>query len=168
MQFLLTLVTMAAAIAATPHSLTRSEPVAVRKVIDGHTIDVKTVGRVRLLGLTSPKPVPGDPSMAAVAREARRRLEELVLLRWVRLEREGGVDARSRHVAYVVREDGLFVNAALVRDGLARVVAGGEGNARLEELKRAEAEARSFRRGLWGYTAFSTKFPARGRKKPKS
>ena len=40
--------------------------------------------------------------MAAVAREARRRLEELVLLRWVRLEREGGVDARSRHVAYVV------------------------------------------------------------------
>ena len=47
-----------------------------------------------------------------------------MLHRWVRLEQEGAlVDAYNRHLAYVMREDGLFVNAALVRDGLARVSA---------------------------------------------
>ena len=60
-------------------------------------------------------------------------------------------DAYDRHLAYVMREDGVFVNAALVRDGLARVTARVP-LTRLDELKRAEAEAQSFRRGMWGDT----------------
>ena len=39
-----------------------------------------------------------------------------------------------------VRDDGLFVNAAMVREGLARVAARGP-LTRLDELKRAESEA---------------------------
>ena len=47
-----------------------------------------------------------------------------MLHRWVRLEREGTPrDVYNRHLAYVITEDGLFVNAALVREGLARVSA---------------------------------------------
>ena len=69
-----------------------------------------------------------------------------------RLEQESPMrDVYDRHLAYVMREDGVFVNAALVRDGLARVTARVP-LARLDELKRAEAEAQSLRRGMWGDT----------------
>jgi endonuclease YncB( thermonuclease family) len=68
----------------------------------------------------------------------------------VRLEQEGARrDASNRHLAYVMTEDGLCVNAALVRDGLARVSVRLP-LTRLPELQRAEADARAFRRGMWG------------------
>jgi micrococcal nuclease len=121
--------------------LTRSPSVMVRSVIDGETIDVATIGRVRLLGIDVPRKA--EP----FAREARERLTALVLRRWVRVEHEGS--ARGAIRAYVVRDDGLLINAALVREGLARVSAI-EPPVRLAELDRVEAEARSARRGLWG------------------
>jgi endonuclease YncB( thermonuclease family) len=112
----------------------------VRAVIDANTIDVTTIGRVRLLGVDAPR------TTEPFAREARERLAVLVLHRWVRLEHDGSASGRIR--AYVVRDDGLFVNTVLVREGLARVNAR-QAPVRLAELEHAEAEARSFRRGLW-------------------
>ena len=113
----------------------------MRSVLDGDTIDVAGVGRVRLLGIDAPEIAHGHDTAAPFACEARERLVELVLHRWVRLEADvARLDGYSRHLAYVVREDGLFVNAALVREGLARVSARVP-LARLRELQRAEAEA---------------------------
>jgi micrococcal nuclease len=140
------IISLVAAVAAiqTPSvnpGLTRSASVMVRAVIDGDTIDVAMIGRVRLLGVDAPRRA--EP----FAREARERLAVLVLRRWVRLEHDGSAPGVIR--AYVVRDDGLFANAVLVREGLARVNAR-RAPVRLAELERAEAEARSFRRGLWG------------------
>jgi len=74
----------------------------------------------------------------------------LVLHRWVRLEQDGVArDVYNRRLAYVHTGDGVFVNAALLRDGLARVSARLP-LTRLDELKRAEEEAQTFRRGIWG------------------
>jgi micrococcal nuclease len=129
--------------------VTRSAPVLVRSVIDGDTIDVATVGRVRLLGIDAPEVGHGFDTSAPFGREARERLTQLVLHRWVRLEQESSTrDVYSRHLAYVLTEDGVCVNAALVRDGLARVSARVP-LTRLPELQRAEADARAFRRGMW-------------------
>ena len=130
----------------------RSDPVLVRSVIDGDTIDVATVGRVRLLGIDAPEIGRGYDTSAPYGREARERLTRLILHRWVRLEQEGlALDVYSRHLAYVVTEDGVCVNATLVREGLARVSARLP-LTRLPELQRAEAEAQAFRRGMWGST----------------
>jgi micrococcal nuclease len=132
---------------ATPQ---RSDPVLVRSVLDGDTIDVAGVGRVRLLGIDAPERAHGLDTAAPFANEAREKLIALVLHRWVRLEADvEKLDGYNRRLAYVVREDGLFVNAELVRDGLARVSARLR-HARLAELKRAEAEAQRARRGMWG------------------
>src|SRR3954470_6669271 len=153
MQILLTvLLTAIAAIQTSSFAAraTRSDPVLVRSVIDGDTIDVAAIGRVRLLGIDAPEIGRGYDTSAPFGREARDRLTQLVLRRWVRLEQEGPIfDLYNRHLAYVLTEDGLFVNAALVRDGLARVSARVP-LARLPELQRAEAEAQTFRRGMWG------------------
>jgi endonuclease YncB( thermonuclease family) len=153
MQILITMALTAVATietSALPARVTRSAPVLVRSVLDGDTIDVATVGRVRLLGIDAPEVGRGFDTSAPFGREARERLAQLVLHRWVRLEQEGTArDVYSRHLAYVLTEDGVFVNAALVRDGLARVSAR-EPLTRLQELQRAEADAQAFRRGMWG------------------
>jgi micrococcal nuclease len=153
MQILITAAMLAVVIIETPAQaprVTRSASLLVRSVIDGDTIDVATVGRVRLLGIDAPELGRGFDTSAPFGREARARLTQLVLHRWVRLEMEGAErDVYNRHLAYVLTEDGVCVNAALVRDGLARVSARVP-LTRLQELQRAEAEAQSFRRGMWG------------------
>jgi micrococcal nuclease len=158
---------------------TRSDPVLVRSVLDGDTIDVSTIGRVRLLGVDAPELGRQYDTPAPFAREARERLASLVLKHWVHLEWDGPIrDVYNRHLAYVVREDGLFVNAALVREGLARVTARLP-LGRLDELNRAEHEAQAFRRGMWGaapsvpqpsYTPPSTgkRSPSATTKKPRT
>jgi len=150
MQILLSASLAALAFLATPGSA-HADPVLVRSVLDGDTIDVVGVGRVRLLGIDAPELAHGHDTAAPFAFEAREKLAELVLHRWVRLEADvERRDGYNRRLAYVVREDGLFVNAALLREGLARVTARVP-LARLAELKRAEAEAQASKRGMWGH-----------------
>jgi micrococcal nuclease len=152
-QILLTLLTAAVAVAQTggaTSGLARSAPVLVRQVFDGDTVDVGGVGRVRLLGIDAPEVSHGLDTPAPFGLEAKERLTALLLHRWVRLEEDGDrVDAYKRRLAYVWTEDGQFINAVIVREGLARVSAR-TAIARLDELKRAEAEAQTFRRGIWG------------------
>ena len=149
MKFLLVTASLVLAIASigSPHArlgaaaLRRTDPVLVKAVIDGDTIDVAAIGRVRLLGIDAPEIGRGFDTAAPFARAARDRLADLVLHRWVRLETENDqLDAYKRHLAYVLREDGVCANTVLVREGLARVTARTP-LARLGELKRAEAEA---------------------------
>jgi micrococcal nuclease len=128
----------------------RSEPVLVRNVVDGDTIDVITFGRVRLLGIDAPEVGKVFDTPAPFAKEATDRLTALVLHRWVRLEQEGpSKDIYNRHLAYVVTEDGVCANVVLVREGLARISARLP-LTRLAELQRAQAEAQAFHRGMWG------------------
>jgi endonuclease YncB( thermonuclease family) len=157
--------------------IVRSDPVLVRSVVDGDTIDVVGVGRVRLLGIDAPELGRVYDTAAPFAKEARDRLTALVLHRWIRLEQEGeALDAYNRRLAYVMTEDGMFVNATIVREGLARVTAR-VALSRLAELQRAEAEAQAFRRGMWGSTpqvpstgytrrSGATRSPAQKRKQP--
>jgi len=155
MQILIALALAAAAVSSTAP---RSEPLLVRAVIDGTTIDVARVGHVRLLGLDAPVASRrGGAASSRLARAARERLAALVLRRWVRLETdEGKSGASGRHVAFVFREDGLFVNLVLLREGLARLGAK-RPRSHDDELRRAQAEAQSFRRGIWGAKARYTR-----------
>ena len=165
MQILIALTAMAVAVFQTSAPgergrLTRSESLLVRAVIDGNTIDVATLGRVRLLGIEAPRIGRGSDTSAPLGREARQRLASLVLHRWIRLEYEGAAkNASSHRLAYVTTEDGQFVNAVLVREGLARVAAHGP-LTRLSELQRAEAEARASRSGMWATAGYTERLKA--------
>src|SRR5204862_7799964 len=66
---------------------TRSASVMVRAVIDGDTIDVATIGRVRLLGIAAPPIGGGFITKLPFAHQSRERLAALLLRRWVHLER---------------------------------------------------------------------------------
>ncbi len=110
-------------------------------MVDGDTL-VTSAGRVRLYGVNAPEV--GD-SCADDATERLRRLagEE------VRLEDAPRVqDAFGRRLAYVYREDGRSIDAALVWGGYA-VAWTADGQHR-EELVGLERDARSAGRGcLW-------------------
>ena len=161
MQFLLALAIAAVAATQASDRFRRSDPVLVRAVIDGETIEVMTIGRVRLLGVDAAAVEHGEKAAGTFGKAARDRLVSLVSHRYVRLEWEtAGPAASTRHRAYVVREDGVFVNAVLVREGLARVSARFQG-ARLAELQNAEREALSARRGLWSAGGRRRVAPAR-------
>lgn len=116
-------------------AILRTDPVLVTKVSDGDSITVASIGSVRLLGI--------DASSA----KARERLESIVFRRWVRLEYDDESGRVSKHRAYVMLDTGEFVNATLVREGLARVARGNF--SRRRELERAQEEAQRFQRGIW-------------------
>jgi micrococcal nuclease len=133
-----------------PATAWRSEPVLVRAVTDGDTITVQPLGRVNLLGIEAPQLARTASGIAPFAMEAHERLAALVFHRWVRLETDGlPLTKAGRRAAYVLTEDGEFINGVLVREGLARVSAR-PGVHRLEELERAQRDAQLSRRGMWG------------------
>src|SRR5689334_22736091 len=117
MQFLRVLSVVGVAAFASPQKMSGAEMVAVRTVVDGNTIDVANYGRVRLAGIHAPRMGRRGVDSEPFAEDAWRRLAGLVGGRFVRLE----FPSAARSSAYVVLDDGTFVNAALVADGLARV-----------------------------------------------
>ena len=176
MQFLLALAVAAVAAAQTSPALKRSESLLVRAVIDGDTIDVVTIGPVHLLGIDAPSIGRRSETASPFGREARDRLAALVLHRWIRLEREiTRFDAHVRRPAYVMREDGLFVNAVMVPEGLTRLSVRLP-SAHLAELQRAEHEAQVFHRGIWGHAGEArtvashgpARYTAKAKKAPRS
>lgn len=141
---------MLSALAVGPALWAGPEHHPVRYVVDGDTLDVSQVGRVRLLGIDAPETGIGLDTPAAFAREARALLATLVGGRYVSLEADGDrYDKYGRRLAYVLRDDGLLVNAEMLRAGLARISARRQLR-RLSELRAAERAAKVARRGMWG------------------
>ena len=145
MQILRILSLVAIAASATQH-VSGPEVVAVRAVTAAGGLDVAGYGRIRLAGIRIPKAGRGGMEGEPFGHEAHDRLEGMLAHRYVRLEFPAPV---SRSAAYVLLEDGTFVNAVLVREGLARVSSRAP-DARQAALLRAEEEARVARRGMWG------------------
>lgn len=123
---------------------------SVRYVVDGDTLDVSHVGRVRLLGIDAPEVGIGLDTPAPFAPEAKALLATLVGGRYASLEADGDrYDKYGRRLAYLLRDDGLLVNAEMLRAGLARVSARRQLR-RLGELRAAERSAKVARKGMWG------------------
>lgn len=147
---LLTLCMSEAAAGAGPAKWDCGIVALVTRVIDGDTIEVAGLGRVRLLGIDAPEMGGPFERPAPFALEARDALQALVFHRWARFECDGDRDdSYGRRLAYVRLETGELVNVRMVRDGLARVSARRR-LLRWDELRSAETEARMRRRGMWG------------------
>lgn len=141
----------------------RSDDATVVRVTDGDTIVVETQGgedRVRLIGLDAPETsVGGGQAAECYGQEATRDLEAMVGSRRVKLvQDEDDRDRFDRRLSYVYRaDDGLFVNAELVKRGSAIAIRVAPNEAHFDELRRLEEEARKDKRGLWGACSLSAK-----------
>jgi micrococcal nuclease len=126
----------------------------VTRVVDGDTVKVAIGGRrdtVRYIGVDTPETHrPGTPvqCFGQAATEYNRRLVagRAVVLRTDAEPR----DRYGRLLAYVYRRgDGLFVNAALVREGFAAILTIPPNVAHATELVRLERRARQAGEGRW-------------------
>jgi micrococcal nuclease len=138
--------------------LGRDEPPAtavavVSRVVDGDTVEVRLDGRiedVRYIGVDTPETVePGAP-VDCFGPQASAFNHRLVEGRRVRLV--FGVERRDvydRLLAYVYLGD-RFVNAELVRRGLARTLTIPPNDRYAERLEQLEIVASRAGRGLWG------------------
>jgi len=133
-----------------------SGPAVVLRVIDGDTIEVRFDGGredVRLIGVDTPETVkPGTP-VQCYGPSASHFTHALLEGRRVRLTL--GVERRDiygRLLAYV-RLPHLFVNAELVRRGLARTLTIPPNDRYAPLLRRLERRAARDGRGLWSACA---------------
>ena len=132
---------------------TRSDWAYVTRAVDGDTIEVQLGGEeedVRYIGVDTPETVkPGEP-VQCFGPQASHFNHGLVEGERVRLvfdaERR---DVYGRLLAYVYL-DGRFVNAELVRRGLARTLTIPPNDRFAARLKRLEIAAARAGRGLWG------------------
>ncbi|CAO3408028.1 thermonuclease family protein [Azospirillum largimobile] len=130
-----------------------AEPLRVTAVLDGDTLELEDGRRVRLAGIEAAKPprhaTPADGRVWPLAETATRALSELALGRRVALHGPAPVDRHGRLLAHLVREDGLWLQSALVVRGLARVHTRPDARAYAAELLAGEEAARNAGRGLW-------------------
>ena len=125
----------------------------VERVVDGDTIVVRDVGRVRLIGVDTPETVHPSRPVEFFGREASAFTKQLVDGKRVLLEYDRQrTDRYGRTLAYVHLPDGTFVNAEIIRRGY------GHAYTRfpfkyLDRFRGLERDARRAGRGLWGSAA---------------
>jgi len=123
----------------------------VTRLVDGDTLVVDGV-RIRLIGVDTPESKrPGSPVECFALEAAARMAALLPVGTAVRLALDvDPTDDYGRTLAYVYRaSDGLFVNAALVREGYASVLTVPPNVRHAEELLELQRQAREAGRGLW-------------------
>ena len=152
------LVVLALLLAAPP-----AEAQLVERVIDGDTVVVRGVGRVRLIGVDTPETVDPRRPVEFFGREASAFTKRLLEGQQVRLEYDRErTDRYGRTLAYVYLRDGTFANAEIVRRGY------GHAYTRfpfrhLDRFRRLEREAREAGRGLWAGGAAGSQPAGRAR-----
>lgn len=128
---------------------------AVVRVVDGDTIVVNVDGKnesVRMIGVDTPELNDSRTGVQCFAQEASDKTKALVAGKKVRLEKDpsqGDRDKYKRLLAYVFREDGVFVNKNLIAEGFAHEYTYDGKYKYQAELKAAEANAESAGKGLW-------------------
>jgi endonuclease YncB( thermonuclease family) len=156
---------LAAAAVVSPPAVVTEAPAAkpvqagalylVTKVVDGDTITISMNGSpetLRLIGIDTPETVDPRSAVQCFGAEASSKTKELLTGKKVRIEKEssqGERDKYDRLLAYVYREDGLFINKYLVENGYAHEYTYNKPYQYREDFKTAENTAKAQGKGLW-------------------
>jgi len=121
----------------------------ILRIIDGDTIEVEKIGKIRLIGVDTPEiahPLKPVQFFAKKASEYTRRIAEG---KRVRLEYgQERIDKYGRTLAYIYFENGKMLNAEIIKDGYGFAYTKYPFKY-MEEFRKYEREAREHERGLW-------------------
>lgn len=127
----------------------------VVRVIDGDTIVINKNGvneSVRLIGIDTPETVHSTKPIQCFGIEASKKTKEWLEGAQVELiidEGEGERDKYRRLLGYIYREDGMFINLELIKQGFAYEYTYEDPYQYQAEFMAAQTLAESERRGLW-------------------
>lgn len=148
----------AAVRAASPQALPSGNPGVVVEVVDGDTVMLDTGVEVRMVGIQAPKLPLGRRGFQSwpLADEAKVTLESLVANR--RLTPHFGgreMDRHGRALAHLVSEGGIWLQAEMLRLGMARVYSFPDNTALVDEMLALERAAREARFGIWSHPFYA-------------
>lgn len=130
----------------------------VLRVVDGDTIDVSVDGnptRVRLIGINAPESVDPRRPLQCFGKEASAYMHTLLDGRSVRLTTDPSQDRYDKYgrlLAYVYRDDSMFINEVMIDRGYAYEYTFITPYLYQQEFKGTEQGARTSLRGLWAST----------------
>lgn len=146
----------AVTVSSTPEFIVSKDDLyEVLSVVDGDTIVVDLNGvkeTVRLIGVDTPETVHPSKPVQCFGTEASARTKNWLTDRKIVLvgdPSQGARDKYGRLLAYVRRDDGLFVNRELISEGFAFEYTYNLPYEYQAEFKAAEAAAREGKKGLW-------------------
>jgi micrococcal nuclease len=123
--------------------------------VDGDTIVISYNGtdtKVRLLGINTPETVDPRKTVECFGKEASLYTKQLLQDRQVSIvfdQTQGEKDKYGRLLAYVYRDDGLFINKELVLGGYAYEYTYHTPYLFQKEFKDAQRDAEQGQKGLW-------------------
>jgi len=127
----------------------------VSRVVDGDTIEVTKNGikeKVRLIGVNTPETVDPRKKVECFGKEASAYAKEILMNQKVTVVSDSTQDTRDRYgrlLAYVYREDGLFVNKHMIEEGYAYEYTYKAPYLFQKEFKEAQLKAQTEGKGLW-------------------
>lgn len=128
----------------------------VARVLRADTLEVDTVGPVRMLGIETPDGKSPIEIYGVHGQRAVSYAEKTLLGQPVRLEYDSTAthskDEAGHALAYVYTRDGVLINAEMVKQGLA-FVRGAEQFRLANDFRGFERVAMQAMRGVWGQTA---------------
>ncbi len=155
---ILAAVAMSPAQADAPPGLVVDGAGQVVEIVDGDTVVLDDGTEVRLVGLQAPKLALGRRGFVEwpLADDSRDELADLVLGRQVSLAYGGRrTDRHGRALAHLVRDDGLWVQSAMLAIGMARVYSFEDNRTAVEEMLTAERRGRAAARGIWSHPFYA-------------
>jgi len=134
----------------------------VTQVVDGDTVTLETGRDVRMVGTQAPKLPLGRPNFEAwpLADAAKSYLEGLANGRTVTLFFGGReTDRYDRWLGHMVRDDGLWLQGAMLEAGFARVYTFPDNRGAVTAMLAAELRARQSKRGIWAHPFYQVQAP---------
>jgi micrococcal nuclease len=136
-------------------SQTKTGFLEIAKIVDGDTFWVKnpngTEEKIRFIGInTSEARNTGRTKIEYFGKEASEYVKQLLTGKKVRLEYDvQRYDRFKRTLAYIYLENGMFLNAHLVKEGYATAATFPPNVKYVELFTKLEREARNKGKGLW-------------------
>lgn len=123
----------------------------VKRVIDGDTFVLENGEKIRLTGVNAPESRnTGRKHVEYFGKQSKDFLKQFLTGEKVRLEYDvTKMDMYGRTLAYVYMEDGIFLNAELVKQGYATAYTVPPNVKYADLFVEMEREARENERGLW-------------------
>lgn len=132
------------------------EAFTVEHVVDGDTIKLSNGQIVRYIGINAPKVAASESATECFGKESSDKNSELVEGKDVTLVKDvSETDKYGRILRYVYIGD-TFVNDYMVRNGLAKVDNFPPDEKYRDQLKEAQEDAKTNKRGLWADNACKT------------
>ncbi|MDQ7003930.1 MAG: thermonuclease family protein [Ghiorsea sp.] len=139
-------------VAGTLSWVTQERWVSVKSITDGDTFKTTKGEKIRLLGINTPETRKDTSPAQPFANQAKQALKKMIDGKQVRLSFDKEKkDRYGRTLAHIYTRDGLWVNAELVRLGLAHVYTFAPNTKLANRLTSIEQQAIRQNTGMWSH-----------------